>query len=129
MRCAVTQDLDRYQGEVDAEAAREMVDEAAWAELKPEIIERVMLRHSIRVTDRRGERCIIDWETITGEACCQKGFELALDACVEDHAEGGRLMHAALLAEAEAQVEAHKDDLMDELRRSQREFDAERSVA
>lgn len=115
MTCAVERDLGRYQAEVDAEAEREARLENDWPELKAEVVEQVMLRQSIRVnTNRFGERCLIDWSDITSEVCCQKRFELALATLTEDTAEGGRLMLEALRDEAEAQVEANRDDLLDD---------------
>ncbi|MAL97186.1 MAG: hypothetical protein CL583_01930 [Alteromonadaceae bacterium] len=123
--CAVTQDLDRYQGEIDAEAAREEWADNEWPDLKADIAERVMCKQGIRVTDKRGERTIIDWESVVDEIHGEDAFHEAMMIATEDHAECGRLMEIAQRAVAEAHVEAHKDDLLDELRREQGGFGGE----
>jgi hypothetical protein len=109
MDCIVERDLNRYQGEVDADARRELAEERLWPDMQAELLEKLLDRWSVMCKGRG----LICWADVCEEAVCDELWERAQAACVEDNAEGGRLMAQALTAAAGRLLETNKAALLD----------------
>lgn len=121
MRCAIAQDLNRHLHRQDAAEAREEADDAVWPQLRDECIEKLMLRQGLTAE----RRCLLSWDDMLGQAVVTARIDDAMAACVEDQAEGGRLLELALREAAGRLVDSVKTDLLEEYWRGQREFDEE----